>query len=45
MSPTRPKRVRALVKQHDVVYEKWHIKRWFDENRKLQMAVLAKREF
>jgi hypothetical protein len=27
--------VRVLVKQHNLVYEKWSIKRWFDEDRKL----------
>jgi len=35
MDRQAPKHVEVLVKQCNSVYEKWHIKRWFDEDRKL----------
>ena len=35
MGRQAPKRVGAIVKQCKLVYEKWRIKRWFEEDRQL----------
>ena len=38
-APTRAENVGVLVKQCNLVYEKWHIKHWSDEEESDEMLI------